>query len=109
MIAAEQQNTTIYPYPTAKAGVATILLTTPSSFSEVREIADALKEGKSILLNLERADADTIHRMTDFFRGFIYAIDGNMERMSHTLIIMSPPGVSISGEVGQPLDDQPDQ
>lgn len=106
MIPAEEQNTEIYAYPSAKSS---ILLTSPASFSEVRDIADALKQGKSILLNLEHADTDTAHRMIDFFRGFIYAINGSLERMSHTLLILSPAGVSISGDLDQPLDDQPDQ
>ncbi len=69
---------------------------------EAHDIADSLKLGQTIVLNLdEMSDADG-RRMIDFIAGFIYAIQGKIERPADRTFLLTPYGVQVATEEQEP-------
>ena len=69
----------------------------PKSFDEVGAIADHLLERKTILLNLEAADKETIRRLIDFLTGVSYAINGDIKKIAKRTYVVTPNNVAVSG------------
>lgn len=71
----------------------------PVSFEEDgRKITDTLKDGCTVVLNLEGIDIDLAQRIIDFASGSCYAIDGNFRAISKSIILITPPAVEITGD-----------
>ncbi len=70
----------------------------PTNVDESREIADTLLSNRTVVLNMEGLDADIAQRIIDFTSGATYAINGNLQKISHYIFIITPPSVDISGD-----------
>ena len=71
----------------------------PVSFEEDgRKITDTLRDGCTVVLNLEGIDIDLAQRIIDFASGLCYAIDGNFRAISKSIILITPPAVEITGD-----------
>ena len=70
----------------------------PKKLGEATEIADSLKGGQTIVLNLD--DLSDIHarRILDYIAGVIYAIGGKIERPSDRTFLLTPKGVNVDTE-----------
>lgn len=68
----------------------------PRSFEEIPPVVTALKERKSVILNLNLMDADTAQRCVDFVAGGAFAIDGHQERIGETVFLFTPNFVQIN-------------
>lgn len=79
-----------------------IVLLEPSSFGEAREVAEALKEKKPIIVNVRKTDKDLARRIVDFLSGIAYAIDGNMTKIADSIYIFAPSSVDIISQGDQP-------
>lgn len=79
---------------TSKGG-AEIVVKRPTSFEEVQEIADHLKLGQALVLNLGSLSGDIARRVVDFASGVIYALDGHMQRVSDEIFLFTPPHVEV--------------
>lgn len=70
----------------------------PTSFEDARDITDTLLSGRAVVLNLEGLDIELAHRIMDFTFGSCYAINGNLRKVSNYILVITPPGVDISGD-----------
>lgn len=70
----------------------------PASFEDARDITDTLLSGRAVVLNLEGLDIELAHRIMDFTFGSCYAINGNLRKVSNYILVITPPGVDISGD-----------
>jgi len=70
----------------------------PTSVEDAREITDTLLENRTVLLNMEGLDLDLAQRIIDFTSGSTYAIDGNLQKISHYIFILTPRNVDVSGD-----------
>lgn len=70
----------------------------PTSVEDAREITDTLLENRTVLLNMEGLDLDLAQRIIDFTSGSTYAIDGNLQKISHYIFILTPKNVDVSGD-----------
>ncbi|MBQ2117377.1 MAG: cell division protein SepF [Lachnospiraceae bacterium] len=71
----------------------------PTSFDESREVADTLLANRAVVLNLEGIDVEIAQKILDFTSGTTYAIDGNLQRISNYIYIITPKSVEISGDL----------
>ncbi len=71
----------------------------PTNVSESREITQTLKDNKTVVLNLEDADDLSAQRILDFTSGSCYALDGNLQKISNYIFIVTPKSVDISGDL----------
>lgn len=75
-----------------------VVVIKPSSVEDAREITDTLLENHTVLLNMEGLDVDMAQRIIDFTSGSTYAIDGNLQKISHYIFILTPRNVDVSGD-----------
>ena len=70
----------------------------PTNVEDGREIANTLLGGKAVVLNLEGIDVDLAQRIIDFSSGACFAINGNLQKVSNFIFIITPESVDISGD-----------
>ena len=68
----------------------------PRSFDEMPQAIQALRERKTIILNLTMMDPDQAQRAVDFVAGGTYAIDGHQERIGESIFLFAPSCVSVT-------------
>lgn len=80
--------------------VAEVLVMQPRSFSEMPEVIKALKERKSVVLNLTLMEPEQAQRSVDFVAGATYTIDGHQERIGESIFLFTPSCVQVSTQMG---------
>ena len=68
----------------------------PRSFDEMPQAIQALRERKTIILNLTMMDPDQAQRAVDFIAGGTFAIDGHQERIGESIFLFAPSCVSVT-------------
>lgn len=69
----------------------------PQTYDDTQTIIDNLKNGKPVIVNLETLNPDIAQRVLDFIGGAIYALDGNVRKVSKGIFLLAPTGVDIAG------------
>ena len=88
----------IVPMRNQKGGAMEVCVIKPSNVDDAREITDTLLSGRAVILNLEGLPVDIAQRIIDFTSGSCYSIDGNLQKVSSYIFIITPKTVDISGE-----------
>ena len=65
---------------------------------ESREVTDTLLSGRAVILNLEGLHVEIAQRIVDFTSGSCYAVNGNLQKVSNYIFIITPENVDISGD-----------
>lgn len=68
----------------------------PKSHIDAAKIADRLKDGSIVLLDLSGLAKDKVVRLIDFLAGVVYVLGGEMIKTNKSTIVVSPAGVDIS-------------
>jgi cell division inhibitor SepF len=86
--------------PGAVNGISEVLVLEPRTFEEMPQAIQALRERKSIVLNLTIMDPDQAQRAVDFVAGGTYALDGHQERIGESIFLFTPSCVQVSTHTG---------
>ncbi|MEG0804936.1 MAG: cell division protein SepF [Lachnospiraceae bacterium] len=70
----------------------------PTSMDDAREITETLLLNRAVVLNVEGLDVEIAQRIIDFSSGSCFAIDGNLQKVSNYIFIITPSSVDISGD-----------
>ena len=73
----------------------------PNSIDDFKEICEFLLSGRAVVLNLEGMHTERAQRIIDILSGATYAIDGNLQKISTYIFIVSPESVHLSGEFSE--------
>ena len=90
----ERKDPEIHP---ASADKVSLKLLQPKSHTEATMIADKLKDGCIVLLDISNLTKEQAHRLVDFLAGVAYVLGGEMIKTNKNTIVVSPAGVDISG------------
>jgi cell division inhibitor SepF len=90
--------------PGAINGMSEVVVMEPRTFEEMPQAIRALRERKSVVLNLAVMDPDQAQRAVDFVAGGTYAIDGHQERIGESIFLFTPNCVQVSTQL-QGLND----
>lgn len=90
--------------PGATNGMSEVVVMEPRTFEEMPQAIRALRERKSVVLNLAIMDPDQAQRAVDFVAGGTYAIDGHQERIGESIFLFTPNCVQVSTQVGGTSD-----
>lgn len=71
----------------------------PNNVDDTREITETLLSGRTVILNLEGMDLEIAQRIIDFTSGATFAIDGNLQKISNFIFLVTPANVDISGDL----------
>jgi cell division inhibitor SepF len=86
--------------PGAINGISEVLVLEPRTFEEMPQAIQALRERKSVVLNLTIMDPDQAQRAVDFVAGGTYALDGHQERIGESIFLFTPSCVQVSTQGG---------
>lgn len=93
----------VVPMRTGRTGMEVCVIK-PKNVEEAREITDTLLSGRAVILNLEGLHVDVAQRIIDFTSGSCYSINGNLQKVSNYIFIITPETVDISGDFQDLLD-----
>ena len=82
-----------------------VVLVKPERFENASEIADHLREKRTVVLNLEQTDKTVARRLIDFLSGVTYANEGTIKKVSMATYIMTPYNVEIMGDLIDELEN----
>lgn len=97
----QQQSTSskVSPMRPRKSGIGMeVCVIKPRSMEDAREITETLLASCTVVLNMEGLDLDIAQRIIDFASGSCYAINGNLQKISNYIFIITPSGVDVSGD-----------
>lgn len=87
-----------------QSGQMAVCVIKPVSFEDAREITETLLMNRTVVLNVEGLDLEIAQRIIDFTSGSCYAINGNLQKISNYIFIITPEAVDISGDFQEILD-----
>ena len=82
-----------------------VVLVKPDRFENAAEIADHLKEKRTVVLNLEQTNKDVARRLVDFLSGVAYAQEGKIKKVANSTFIITPYNVDILGDLVDELEN----
>ena len=82
-----------------------VVLVMPEQYEAAREIADHLRDKRTVVLNLENTSKEISRRILDFVSGVAYAQDGKIKKVAVSTFIVTPYNVDILGDLIDELEN----
>ena len=82
-----------------------VVLVKPEKFENAAEIADNLRQRRTVVLNLEDTAKEPARRLVDFLSGVTYALDGKIKKVAANTYIITPYNVDILGDLIDELEN----
>ncbi len=82
-----------------------VVLVKPERFENASEIADHLRDKRTVVLNLESTDKNIARRLIDFLSGVAYANEGTIKKVALNTYIITPYNVEILGDLIDELEN----
>ena len=82
-----------------------VVLVKPDRFENAAEIADHLREKRTVVLNLESTDKNIARRLLDFLSGVAYAQEGKIKKVAANTFIITPYHVELEGDLIDELEN----
>ena len=99
----KQQNKVVNIHTAAQFKV---VIMQPQNIDDAQDICDHLKNKKPIVVNLEDVEKEQAQRILDFMRGSVYALDGNIQKVSNEIFLVAPNNVDITGDFKDELSNK---
>lgn len=75
-----------------------VVIMKPEAFEDAQDICEHLKNKKPTIVNLEDIEKESAQRIVDFLCGAVYALDGNIQKVSNNILVIAPYNVDIMGD-----------
>jgi cell division inhibitor SepF len=72
-----------------------VLVIEPEYFNDAPSVCTELKEGKTIVVNLEKADYEDAKKIFDFLNGAVFALNGSINKVAENVFILAPNAVDV--------------
>jgi len=82
-----------------------VILVKPERFENAAEIADHLRDRRTVVLNLEQTNKDIARRLIDFLSGVAYAQEGKIKKVAVNTYIITPYNVDLMGDLIDELEN----
>ena len=82
-----------------------VVLVKPERFENASEIADHLKEKRTVVVNLESTNKEIARRLIDVLSGVAYAGEGKIKKVAANTYIITPYSVDIMGDLIDELEN----
>ena len=82
-----------------------VVLVKPDRFENAAEIAEHLKDKRTVVLNLEQTNREIARRLIDFLSGVAYANEGKIKKVANSTYIITPYNVDILGDLIDELEN----
>ena len=81
-----------------------VVLVKPDRYENASEIADHLRDKRTVVLNLEKTQKDVSRRLLDFLSGVAYAGEGKIKKVAANTYIITPYHVELEGDLIDELE-----
>ncbi len=81
-----------------------VVLVKPERFENAAEVADHLRDKRTVVLNLEQTNKDIARRLIDFLSGVAYAQEGKIKKVAVNTYIITPYNVDLLGDLIDELE-----
>ena len=78
-----------------------MVISQPTSYDQAQEICSFLLERKSVILNLEYVNKDVQRRIIDFVSGGVFSLNGHIQKISNSIILVAPSNYEIANDVAR--------
>ena len=78
-----------------------MVISQPTTFEQSATICDLLKQKKSVIVNLEYVNKDVARRIIDVVSGAVHALDGHMQKISNSIVLIAPFNYDIENEIAR--------
>ncbi|MDJ0954626.1 MAG: cell division protein SepF [Acidimicrobiia bacterium] len=68
------------------------------TLSDAQTLADHIREGRAVVLDLRETETAMVRRLVDFSSGLTYALDGRMVKIATGVILVTPEGTTVGVE-----------
>jgi len=75
----------------------------PQTFDDAQTVADFLKRGQAIVINLEGLQLEPAQRIIDFIGGACYGMEGEIKAISASIFIAVPNSIEVSGDLREEI------
>ena len=82
-----------------------VVLVKPDKFEAASEIADHLRDKRTVVLNLESTQKEIARRLLDFLSGVAYAHEGKIKKVAISTYIITPYNVDTIGDLINDLEN----
>lgn len=110
----ENEPTKVHKQPASKQNVVSLqsvqkasklVLSEPRVYAEAQDIADHLKNRRSVVVNLQRIDHEQAKRIVDFLSGTVYALGGDIQKIGINIFLCTPDNVEVSGNISELMQE----
>ena len=81
-------------------------LVAPHDFDEAQQIADHLRAGAPVIVDLQGCDRELSKRLTDFCSGLVYALQGSLQDIGRDVVLLAPDGFELSSSAPGALQER---
>lgn len=89
--------------------VLSIYTITPTSFSDAGDIAEILRSGVTVIVNVQNLNETEVRRLIDFMAGLKAGLLATSKRVAEQVYVIAPDGVEVEGDAGEVLDGENSQ
>lgn len=75
----------------------------PQEFDDAQTVADFLKRGQAIVINMEGLQLEPAQRIIDFIGGACYGMEGELKAISASIFIAVPNSIEVSGDLREEI------
>ncbi len=88
------------------ASTAKVMITKPTNYDDAREIADAIKARKIVLVNATTLETKIAQRLVDFISGSCYVLGATLQEIEQRVYLLSPSNVEVTNELKNELSSK---
>ena len=99
-----RQLASVHRLPTRPVGQVHIVR--PTSYGDAQQIGDRLRRSLPVIVNLEGAEDDLFKRVVAFASGLVYGLDGNIQKLSKRIYLITPADMQVSSEDKRRLTEE---
>ncbi len=84
--------------PPPQRSMGQVHIVRPESYGDAQQIGDRMRRGLPVIVNLEEAESELARRIVAFASGLVYGLDGNLQKLSRRIYLITPAEMEVSSE-----------
>ncbi len=78
-----------------------ICIQEPLTYDDGPSVIDNITANRTVVLNLEMLEVDKKRQIFDFVSGGVYALNGNIQKVTKDIYVIVPKGVEVDGSISE--------
>ncbi|WP_282918762.1 cell division protein SepF [Levyella massiliensis] len=77
----------------------------PLEYDDGPKVLDNIAQARTVILNLEMLEVDKKRQIFDFVSGGVYALNGNIQKVTKDIYVIVPKGVDVDAAVKESVSE----